>query len=162
MKFSKNEIIEMAVQIEKSGYAFYNEALKKKELSDTGKNLLTILRNEEVRHEKYFLSLRDEMDNMQLDESGDWGLISDYIKTITDSRLFNDVESAVKLASEAVSELEIFDYAVKFEKDTILYFHTIKDKVLNVDTTEVLKKIIDEEISHVLKLTEYKQSLVKE
>ena len=30
--YSVNEVIEMAVQIERSGYAFYNEAVKRKEV----------------------------------------------------------------------------------------------------------------------------------
>jgi rubrerythrin len=159
MKFSKNELIEMAVQIEKSGYSFYDEALKKKELSEKGKKILTILRNEEVRHEKYFLSLREELDDLELDDSGDWETISNYIKTITDSRLFNNKDSAVRLAAQAVSEDEIFEYAIRFEKDTILYFYTIKDNVINSDAVKTLKSIIEEEISHVLRLTEYKQSI---
>ncbi|MCK9328355.1 MAG: ferritin family protein [Candidatus Cloacimonetes bacterium] len=159
MKFSKNELIEMAVQIEKSGYSFYDEALKKKELSEKGKKILTILRNEEVRHEKYFLSLREELDDLELDDSGDWETISNYIKTITDFRLFNNKDSAVRLAAQAVSEDEIFEYAIRFEKDTILYFYTIKDNVINSDAVKTLKSIIEEEISHVLRLTEYKQSI---
>lgn len=162
MKYSKNEIIEMAIQIEKSGYAFYNEALKKKNLSDSGNKLLTLLRAQEMNHEKYFISLRSNEDNLEIDESGNWELVSDYIKSITDSRLFSNVEAAIKLASESNNEKDIFEHALQFEKDTILFFHTIKDQVINnINTQNTLKSIIDEEVSHVLKLAEYKNSLLK-
>ena len=39
--YSINEIIEMAVQIERSGYAFYNEATKRKDLDDKSRELIT-------------------------------------------------------------------------------------------------------------------------
>ena len=62
--FSINEIIEMAVQIERNGYAFYNEAAKRKDLDDDSRKLITWLRDAELDHEKTFLRLRDEVDNM--------------------------------------------------------------------------------------------------
>lgn len=162
MVYSKNEIIEMAVQIEKSGYAYYNKALERKDLSEAGKRMITLLRDQEVNHEKYFISLRDEEDLSQISDSGDWELIAEYIKIITDSRLFNDEASAVNLATEAQTEKDIFEYAIRFEKDTILFFHTIKDNLKDSKTIIALKKIIDEEITHILRLTEYIQAIIKE
>ena len=52
--YSVNEVIEMAVQIERSGYAFYNEAVKRKDLDEKAKDFLIYLRDEELRHEKPF------------------------------------------------------------------------------------------------------------
>jgi len=62
--YSVNEIIEMAVQIERNGYAFYDEAAKRKDLDDDSRKLITWLRDAELDHEKTFLRLRDEVDNM--------------------------------------------------------------------------------------------------
>lgn len=52
--YSVNEIIEMAVQIERNGYAFYNEAAKRKDLDDDSRKLITWLRDAELDHEKTF------------------------------------------------------------------------------------------------------------
>jgi rubrerythrin len=157
-RFSTNEVIEMAVQIERSGYAFYNEALNNKAIKDSTHKLLTLLRDQEVKHEKFFLSLRDEKDLLNLEESQDWDMISSYIKMITDSRLFSDEKSAIKLATNAKSDLEIIDYAITFEKDTLLFFHTLKDKIENDKTRMIVQEIIQEEITHVFRLTEYKSN----
>lgn len=156
--FSTNEIIEMAVLIEKSGYAFYNQALEKKDLKKSTHNLLTILRDQEIKHEQFFLSLRDDKELFNLEEAQDWDMISAYIKMITDSRLFNDEKSAIKLASEAKTDLELIDYAITFEKDTLLFFHTLKDKIEIVKTKHIVQEIIQEEITHVFRLTEFKNN----
>ena len=46
--YSINEIVELAVQIEHNGYAFYNEAIKHKGLDTKSVELLTILRDQEL------------------------------------------------------------------------------------------------------------------
>ena len=159
--FSTNEVIEMAVQIERSGYAFYNHALSKDTLAQSTRELITMLRDQEVKHEQHFLSLRDEKDLFSIDETQDWEMVSAYIKMITDARLFNDEHSAVKLVDKSKSDQEIIDYAITFEKDTLLFFHTLKDKVNAVKTKEIIQNIIQEEITHVFHLTEFKKNMVK-
>ncbi len=154
--FSANEIVEMAVQIEKSGYAYYNQALKNDFLSADAKELLTFLRDQEEKHEKYFLSLRDNYDLYDLDMTQDWELISSYIKMITDSRMFSDEKSAIRLLTQAENDLFIINNAIIFEKDTLLFFHAVKDNIKNEKSKTLLQEIIQEEISHVFRLNDYK------
>jgi rubrerythrin len=158
--YSVNEVIEMAVQIERSGYAFYNEAAKRKDLDEKAKDFLIYLRDEELRHEKTFLSLRDEVDLQVLQLSVDWELIAEYLKTIVESRIFNSEFSAIQLATKAKDIKEIVENAITFEKDTLLYFHTLSDNINEPRTHNALRKIINEEVSHILKLSEMKKKLV--
>ncbi len=158
--YSVNEIIEMAVQIERNGYAFYHEATKRKDLDPKSLEFLAFLRDQELDHEKTFLNLRDDMDLGILELSGDWELVAAYLKTIVDGRIFNDEYSAIKRAAEAKDILGIIDNAITFEKDTLLYFHAINDSITNQKAKDVLRRIINEEVSHVLKLNDYKKSLV--
>jgi rubrerythrin len=154
--YSVNEVIEMAVQIEHNGYAFYNEALKHKGLDASSQKLLTTLRDQELNHEKTFLALRDEADVKGLEMTMDWELISSYLKTIVESRLFTNETSAIKAATQAIDFNAILDAAINFEKDTLLYFHTIKDAINSEKGKFAVAKIIHEEITHILKLTEFK------
>ncbi|HRV11228.1 MAG TPA: hypothetical protein P5226_07680, partial [Candidatus Cloacimonas sp.] len=112
--YSINEIIEMAVQIERSGYAFYNEATKRKDLDDKSRELITRkwfrdkelypglpelsevkpatelitwLRDQELEHEKKFLNLRDDSELKSLELSQDWELVALYLKTIVEGRI---------------------------------------------------------------------------
>ncbi len=157
--YSVNEVIEMAVQIEKNGYAFYHEATKRKDLDAKAKEFLEYLRDEELGHEKKFMNLRDEMDMGVLELSGDWDLVAEYLKTIVDGRIFNNEHSAIQLATQAKDLKSILDNAITFEKDTLLYFHAIADYVTSTKTKNVLRSIINEEVTHVLKLNDFKKRL---
>ena len=157
--YSVNEIIEMAVQIERNGYAFYDEAAKRKDLDDDSRKLITWLRDAELDHEKTFLRLRDEVDNMVLELSTDWDMVAAYLKTIVESRIFNSEDSAIRKAAEAKDLMGVIDNAITFEKDTLLYFHAISDGISNDKAKTALRRIINEEVSHVLKLNDFKKSL---
>jgi rubrerythrin len=157
--FSVNEIIELAVQIEHNGYAFYHEATKHKGLDTKSVELFTTLRDQELNHEKIFLALRDGEDIKNLTFTQDWELVASYLKTIVDSRIFNSADAAIKLATQAQGVKNILDYAIQFEKDTLLYFHTIKDALTVPKAQAAVARIIHEEISHVLRLNDYKKSL---
>jgi rubrerythrin len=154
-QYSLNEIVELAVQIERNGYAFYNEALKRKDLDQRATTLITELRNQELNHEKIFLHLRDDKDLMMLGLSPDWELVGYYMKSMVDSRLFTSADAAIKLAAEADGFLDILMYAIAFEKDTLLFFYSIYDNVKDEKSKKVIHQIINEEISHVVRLTEF-------
>jgi len=157
--YSVNEVIEMAVQIEKNGYAYYHEATKRKDLDARAREFIEFLRDQELNHEKTFLNLRDDTDMGVLELSPDWELVAEYLKTIVDGRIFSNEHSAIKRAAEAKDLLEIVDNAITFEKDTLLYFHAINDSITNAKTKAALRRIINEEVSHVLKLNDYRKTI---
>ncbi len=157
--YSVNEIIEMAVQIERNGYSFYHEASKRKDLDTVSREFLERLRDAELDHEKTFLRLRDDRDMNVLELTSDWELVASYLKSIVDSRIFNTPDAAIKLATEAKDIRGIVGYAIMFEKDTLLYFHAVNDSINNDKAKSVLRRIINEEVSHVLWLSDYKKKL---
>ncbi|MFO7660650.1 MAG: ferritin family protein [Candidatus Cloacimonadaceae bacterium] len=157
--YSLNEIVEFAVQIEHNGYAFYHEATKHKGLDDASLKLLTDLRDQELNHEKIFLALRDHEDMQHLTLTQDWELVASYLKTIVESRIFNTEDAAIKLATEARDVKDILNYAIQFEKDTLLFFHTVKDSIANPKAQSAVARIIQEEISHVIRLNDFKAAL---
>lgn len=159
--YSVNEVIELAVQIEQNGYAFYHEASKRKDLDEKSRALIELLRDQELNHEKTFLALRDDKEMDKLELTQDWELVSKYLKTIVDARIFNSKDAAIQKATKAKDLMEILDFAISFEKDTLLYFHALKDNIESPATRKILARIISEELSHVLKLTDYKNSLQK-
>lgn len=99
------------------------------------------------------------MDHMILELSQDWELVASYLKTIVDSRIFDSENSAIKNAAEAKDILSIVNNAITFEKDTLLFFHAINDAISNDKAKKSLARIINEEVSHVLRLNDYKKTL---
>jgi len=154
-KFSINEIIELAVQIEKKGYTFYNKALERKNLSLNSKELLKKLRDDEIVHEQTFKKMRTELDREEITLSGDWQEVSNYLRTISDSHIFSEPDAAIKLATSVKNEKELIENAIQFEKDTLLFFNSIYEEIKDQTVRKILKKVIDEEVLHVEKLKEF-------
>ena len=154
-KFSINEIIELAVQIEKKGYTFYNKALERKNLSSNSTELLKKLRDDEIVHEQTFKRMRTELNQEEITLSGDWQEVSSYLRTISDSHIFSKPDAAIKLATSVKNEKELIDNAIQFEKDTLLFFNSIYEKIEHRAVKKILKKIIEEEVLHVEKLKNF-------
>ncbi len=153
--FSFNEVIEMAVQIEKSGYGFYNRALERKDLDDKSRKLITRLRDEEIVHEKTFKGLRETLDIESILDTSDWGMVGSYLKAIADSHIFSKEDASIKLAAEAKDFKDIIKNAISFEKDTLLYFHSLDRFVKDEKSSAAVKRIIEEEASHVMMLKKF-------
>lgn len=158
-KFSINEVIELAVQIEKNGYRFYEQALKRKDLSDKAKELLEELKNDEIKHEATFKNFRSSEDYADLGDPIDWQEAASYLKSISDSHIFSKPDASIKLAVSAHDEMEIIDFAIQFEKDTLLFFFAISKEAADGKTKKAVDAIINEEVSHVAKLTRIKNLL---
>ena len=154
-KFSINEIIELAIQIEKKGYTFYNKALERKNLSSNSTELIQELRDDEIVHEKTFKKMRTELEQEEITLSGDWQEVSSYLRTISDSHIFSEPDAAIKLATSAADEKELIENAIQFEKDTLLFFNSIREKIEDQKVRKILKKIIEEEMLHVKKLKSF-------
>jgi len=152
MFFKKNEIIEMAVKIEKQGFVFYNRALQRGDLNNNAKKLLQTLRDEEKVHEQIFLNLREKIDNFDLKSDINWDEAKSYIQSMVDTHLFSQPEKAIQLAASARDMKDLVSNAIQFEEDTLLFFYFIKKFVANEKSKKAIDNIIDEEVSHVVKL----------
>lgn len=151
---SVNEVIEFALNIERNGKAFYESALERSSLEDNARALITMLRDEEVGHEKYFKTLRDSDDLAELVDPDGWEMTSSYLDSIIQAHIFNKEGSSIKLATEAKDTAEIIKFAMQFEKDTLLYFHTLYGETKDPKAQKAIFRIIKEEMKHLKKLQE--------
>ncbi len=155
--FSGEEIIGMAVKTEETGYAFYQQAGENASTKKL-KDLFGFLAKEELKHKETFLGLKDVIGEKAQGVPVDWDELSLYIKAMTDSSLFLGGDKNINLAVKASNEKETVDFAMKFEKDTLLFFYELKDLVKTVNKP-VIEKIISEEKEHIKKLAEMKKAL---
>lgn len=151
---SVNEVVEFALNIERSGKAFYEGALERKDLDNDARKLITKLRDEEIKHENYFKTLRDSDDLAELVDPDGWDMTSSYIDSIVKAHIFNKEGAPIKLAAEAKDTAEIIKFAMQFEKDTLLYFHSIYAETKEPKAQTAIFKIIKEEMKHLKFLQE--------
>ena len=79
IKFSGNEVIEMAIQIEQKGYDFYT-GLEKVAKKNEMKKLFNWLANEEKRHIMVFEGLRETLSNINVKNLNNWDEVALYFK----------------------------------------------------------------------------------
>ena len=143
--FTGKEILDMAVSIEENGLDFYREAVKAVKGSELQK-LFTFLAAEEVKHVEYFEGL-----NKLLDESASYNVFdpyleeeSLYIKALAESNIFVDKDKGKAIASKIESDNDALDWAIGFEKDSILFYTELLSMVRDKDRP-LVRTIIGEE-----------------
>ena len=158
IKFSGNEVIEMAIQIEQRGYDFYT-VLEKKAKTEDMKNLFKWLAKEEKRHITVFEGLREIFNKINKEDLYNWDEVALYFKSLIDTKVFPDTDVGKYLKKELEDEIGAIHIAISFEKDNILYFQEIRDLV-EEDEKEIINKLINEEKGHIMKLLEIKKHIL--
>jgi rubrerythrin len=151
--FSGNELLEVAVGIEKNGTAFY-QALAEKTKDESAQATYRHLAAEEVKHQKTFLSMLDEVGHYQPPQDYAEAYMF-YLQSLVDSSVFTDVAQARQIAAKTSSQAEALDIGIQAEKDSILFYGEMKNLVKPADQ-EIINNIIDEERDHLNQLSRLK------
>lgn len=148
--FRATDIVEMAMELEKSGEIFYS-AVAKKVASPEVRTLFQELAEEEKHHYAAFEKLtRTTWDTSPL-SGDDWDQYLMYLQATIQSAFFEGSDKALSLAEQVSDEKEALRMAVAFEKETMLFFHDLHDKVSKADKA-VVERIIAEEKTHLQRL----------
>jgi rubrerythrin len=145
--FTMNDILDIAVKMEKNGKTIYSQAMDKttnKEL----KSLLQWMADEEDSHEKWFLMQKDILTHDQ-DSKDLTIMLPDILQEMMGEKSLSldDVDF-----SKITTPTQMLETFIEFENDTILFYEFLETFIEGRDTLAGLKKIIQEETSHVKKL----------
>jgi rubrerythrin len=154
ISFSADEVFEMAMDIEKNGEAYYRKALTLAKSSSV-KTVLTDLMEQERHHYATFKELRDK-----LPPRASLPTVADpeseeylYLDALVKSRLFNTTREAEALAAKSGNEIEALKSALVFEKDTVLFFQTMKAMTDERLGRGDIDRIIEEEHRHIVRIS---------
>jgi rubrerythrin len=157
--FSVREVVEMAINTERSGQAFYQTASKQAREKSL-EELFQYLAGEEEKHLKTFQGFYNTLKKEAETTPYNWEEAKLYLGALVDSRFFTGPDKAINLAKEAKSELEAVNSAINFEKDTLLFFYEMLE-VIKPQDRDLVKKIIGEEKKHIRRLSSMKGKLIK-
>ncbi len=150
-----SEIVGFAVHIEQNGYAFYTETAKKfndPKLMD----LFHFMAEEELRHEKTFSDLQKTVGEYTPPESyrDEYETyMKDFLKGVSPK-----TNEAMKERVAKVEDLmDAINTAIGMEKDSIVFYSTLK-RYVDDKNKGILNTIIEEEVSHLLKLHNFKNN----
>jgi rubrerythrin len=152
-EYSVSEVIEQAVQTEKLGFDFYTK-MAKKFLDDQGlQDLFTTLAAKERQHEAVFSDLKEKMADRNFEN---WEEAGKYMRSIVESEFFLGSNKSLPSLEHIGSIKEAVNFAIGFEKETLLYFYHMRDALGDGDAID---KIIKEEQSHIVWLSDFRKAL---
>lgn len=150
--FSIREVIEQAVQTEKRGYEFYSSMSEKFKENSELKKLFTLLATHEAKHGKRFLDLIEKISDQ---EPENWGEVGQYINALVDSEFFLGKDTCLPSLEHVKTALEAIDFALCFERETLLYYYTLMESTKEKD---IVNEIIREEKSHIVWLSNLRKN----
>jgi len=155
ISFNADEVFEMGMDVEKNGEAYYKKAAELAKDPEIKKVFIHLM-EEEVKHYDTFKKLREALPpKSSLPTVGDpEGLENLYLDALVKSRLFNSEHEAEELATKVGSEVEALKAALTFEKDTILFFQSMKSMTREDLGQAEIERLIEEERRHVIRISE--------
>jgi rubrerythrin len=158
--FNADEIFQMGVQIETNGQKFY-ETVAKSTLDPSARKIFSDLARWESEHIELFKKLRKRLPAAAtqedlFDPNQELHL---YLKATADSHVFIRNKDIPELAAKCKTPVEALDFAVVFEKDSVVFYTTMKKLVPEHLGKGEIDTLIDEEISHIYILTQKKKDL---
>ena len=156
--FTGSELVEIAINIERNGVAFYQTLANKTQNKDA-KDIYDYLANEEKKHLNTFQSMLDAVGQYQppQDYAEEYML---YLKSLVDSSVFSNISEAQQKAEKVTSEIEATDTGIQAEKDSILFYTEMQNFVRQPDQ-KIVRNIIEEEKAHLRMFSQLKQTLQK-
>jgi rubrerythrin len=82
-----------------------------------------------------------------------------FLKATADRHVFIRNKDIQKLASTCKTPIEALDFAITFEKDSVVFYTTMKKLVPEHLGRGKIDTLIDEEISHIFILAQKKKEL---
>jgi rubrerythrin len=144
------EVVEMAVEMERMGCAFYETMAARFAKNAEIGELFTALANDERVHEKMFRELLAKMPGIANPRTKDDSIAFLRIMVLPETMLTE--QDAQARLHQIQTPRDAVDRALRVEKDTFAYYEAMKDIF---GKHEALEKIIEEEKRHIIKLTEY-------
>lgn len=148
--FSKREILEIAVRMEKNGESEYRKAVH--EVTDRALvSLLEWMAAEEREHANFFSGLMDKLDS----PSG-----NPFVEEM-DAEFLKDLIGGSTLSLQEVdfakvdSVGELLNIFIGFEEDSILFYHMILPMIDDSETVAEVERIVAEEKNHIRKIRKF-------
>jgi rubrerythrin len=160
IQFSVEAILEIGVQIEKNGRLFYLEAAKNAS-DESVKALFSELADWERQHVKLFERFQVELPEIMREDTlfDPENEFLDYVRAAADNHVFVASSDITGMAVQCQSPAEALDLALRFEKDSVVYYLTMQKVVAEYLGRQQVDALIDEELKHIALLSRKKKQL---
>ncbi len=158
--FNADEIFQMGLRIETNGKEFY-AAVSQNSSDPSMQKLFLDLSQWESEHIRFFNRLRESLPDEARRGAAfdpDQNLLQ-YLQATADSHVFLKWKNISELASRCKTPLEALELAIVFEKDSVVFYTTMKKITPEEFGKKEIDALIDEEIRHIAILQQKKKDL---
>lgn len=151
--FNAAEVFKIAVQIEKNGKKFYEHGIQV--VDDAGiKKLFAELASQETEHQKKFESLLAALPP-EASRPTVWdpeNEVEQYLQMMAGMHVFvkADMDADLAQVKDVFSAIKM---AMEFEKDSVIFFLTMRDATPGKKEQELVYSLVKEEQEHLRRLT---------
>lgn len=145
-----DEIVEIAIRLEKRGEAFYIEAVESA-ITASVKALFEDLAEQERHHRRAFQEMGRDVVELALSPD-EWDQFQAYTGALLQQSLFDRPEGSPSRVAETMDEGEALQAALEFEKETLLFFYEMREAVRGPGQ-RVVERIVQEEKRHIQRLS---------
>jgi rubrerythrin len=152
--FNADEIFDIAIQIERNGSKFYRTSAQYTKDANAKKLFLELAAMEDV-HEATFIQMKEQgatatWSKELYDPNSE---SSAYLQALAGGFVFNMYDDPFMQLKGTESIVEVLKAAIKREKESVVFFHGMKDLVPKNLGAEKIESIIKEEMSHIVLLS---------
>ena len=145
--FTAEEVLDIAIRIEKNGERYYREAIKKA-ANQTIASMLGWMADEEKQHADFFVKMKENMSSTVGNPVADA-----FGHEILDKLLGNQSFSLEEVDFGKIEQVkDLFGVFIEFEEDTILFYQMLESFLQDEKARQELRRVIDEEHRHIKKL----------
>jgi rubrerythrin len=155
--YSITEVMEMAVQTERLGNQFYTSMAEKFKADAALVKLFNTLAAKEKEHERVFSDLKNVVAASK-PAPVQWEDVTDYLRAFVESEFFLGKGKSLPSLDRVRSVRDAVDFALGFEKETLLYYLEVRTIV---PEKSAMDQLINEEKSHIAWLSKFKAGLKK-
>jgi rubrerythrin len=157
--FTPTELINIAIGIERSGITFYDIMARTTD-NEIARDIFHDFVEMERAHLKLFQNILSTIGNDKPPEieTSDY---AGYLQALIDDAVFTNDAVMSETLTQADSDIKALEIGISAEKDSILFYQSIKD-IMPRRVVPALEKIISEEKSHLQQLTAIRKKLASE
>jgi rubrerythrin len=148
LDFSADEILALAVQIERNGAKFYRQAAQQ---FPGARAFLTKLAEMEDVHEKTFARMRTELTarETELPASDPDGEMEQFAAVLANGKIFPVAKSSAEALRPGATLDDVLLWAIDREKDSVVFYIGMKEMVPPAFGRDRIDLIVKEEMNHI-------------
>jgi rubrerythrin len=158
ISFYDNELINIAIGIERRGIAFY-DIMARSTRNAAAREIFQYLAGMERGHTQIFRDMLNEAEKHESPEvyAGEYAA---YLQALVDSAVFTDDMATSEMATQAESDVSAIELGIMAEKDSIIFYYEMKE-IMPQGTHPTLNKVIAEEKLHLRQLSDLTKQLTE-